>query len=141
VGAVTLFWVAVLQRRAFAMSFGEMGAYEWAFDQPHINWTWYTSPARDAQSTHLACVLHVSGDQISLCFQSQADYAVYRLLICCRSDSYIDPESTYGFQLSASEEHLNDLEPRTIRYGVSTRLFTILPSGAHQQIDVAAILG
>ena len=40
VGAVTLFWVAVLQRRAFAMKFGAFGAYEWAFDQPHINWTW-----------------------------------------------------------------------------------------------------
>jgi hypothetical protein len=40
VGAVTLFWVAVLQRRAFAMSFGDLGAYEWAFEQPHINWTW-----------------------------------------------------------------------------------------------------
>lgn len=40
VGAVTLFWVAVLQRRAFAMKFGAEGAYEWAFDQPHINWTW-----------------------------------------------------------------------------------------------------
>lgn len=41
VGAVTLFWVAVLQRRAFAMSFGDLGAYEWAFDQPNVNWTWY----------------------------------------------------------------------------------------------------
>ena len=40
VGAITLFWVAVLQRRAFAMKFGDEGAYEWAFDQPHINWTW-----------------------------------------------------------------------------------------------------
>ena len=63
-GAVTLFWVAVLQRRAFAMSFGEMGAYEWAFDQPHINWTWYTSPAPDTQSALLVCV---SEDQIVLC--------------------------------------------------------------------------
>ena len=41
VGAVTLFWVAVLQRRAFFMTFGDSrGRYEWAFDQPNINWTW-----------------------------------------------------------------------------------------------------
>lgn len=40
VGAVTLFWVVVLQQRAFAMRFGKFGAYEWAFDQPNINWTW-----------------------------------------------------------------------------------------------------
>jgi hypothetical protein len=40
-GAVTLFWLAVLQQRAFAMQFGELGAYEWAFDQPHFNWSWY----------------------------------------------------------------------------------------------------
>ena len=39
-GAVTLFWLAVLQRRAFAMQFGPLGWYEWAFDQPNFNWTW-----------------------------------------------------------------------------------------------------
>ena len=39
-GAVTLFWLAVLQRRAFAMQFGPLGWYEWAFDQPSFNWTW-----------------------------------------------------------------------------------------------------
>jgi hypothetical protein len=62
--------------------------------------------------------------------------------VCCRSDSYIDPESTYDFQLSASNEHLNDLEPRTIRNGVSTQPFTILPKVTSSHCcQFAAILG
>ena len=60
--------------------------------------------------------------------------------MCCRSDRYIDPESTYDFQLSASNEHLNDLEPRTIRNGVSThQLFAILPSATSSPAVAANI--
>ncbi len=40
-GAVTLFYVAVLQRRAFFMQFGDGGRYEWAFSSPNVNWTWW----------------------------------------------------------------------------------------------------
>ena len=60
--------------------------------------------------------------------------------MCRRSDSYIDPESTYAFQLSASAEHLNDLEPRTIRHGVSTdELSSVMRSSVTGRM--AAILG
>lgn len=39
-GAVTMLYIAVLQRRAFFMDFGQYRKYEWAFSSPHINWTW-----------------------------------------------------------------------------------------------------
>jgi hypothetical protein len=63
VGAVTLFWVAVLQRRAFFMTFGDSrGRYEWAFDQPNINWTWWVScvAAGSAHFTPMLLLLSVS---------------------------------------------------------------------------------
>lgn len=40
VGAISMLYVAVLQRRAFFMTFGGKAKYEWAFSQPHVNWTW-----------------------------------------------------------------------------------------------------
>lgn len=39
-GTITMLYVAVLQRRAFFMTFGDGASYEWAFEQPSINWTW-----------------------------------------------------------------------------------------------------
>lgn len=40
VGPVTQLFVALLQRRAFFLSFGDAGRYEWAFVSPNVNWTW-----------------------------------------------------------------------------------------------------
>lgn len=40
VGPVTLLFVAMLQKRAFILTFGDGGQYEWAFSSPNINWTW-----------------------------------------------------------------------------------------------------
>lgn len=40
VGLVTQLFVALLQRRAFFLTFGNNGQYEWAFSSPNINWTW-----------------------------------------------------------------------------------------------------
>jgi hypothetical protein len=38
-GAITLFWVALLTNRAFLMDMGDGIKYEFAYDQPTINWS------------------------------------------------------------------------------------------------------
>lgn len=49
---MTLLFVALLQRRAFFLTFGDHGRYKWAFTSPHII-NQYTSSAPSQRLAHV----------------------------------------------------------------------------------------
>lgn len=55
-GAITLFWVALLTNRAFLMDMGDGIKYEFAYDQPTINWSLDTDSIRPLPSEMLQMV-------------------------------------------------------------------------------------
>lgn len=46
IGSMTPLFVALPQRRAFFLTIGDGGQYEWAFSSPHINCIWWVIQLR-----------------------------------------------------------------------------------------------